>query len=198
LAFWASVVSAQLHRDERGEHSFQYSEMLLLLHPVWSRLITSYAEFRHAFRTTDLIPLPPPLGMHHSFLLLELDGRDLELCLERFDDSLEMMIGEREAMRDVAKRFRATGEPRQVDGQRPIEELPRVQLGPAEGLPAVRVEDLYGWIKGPLAAAWQPREADAANCQHFTGDLQSFLRCKQNDVRVHALHPRPPKVSPVP
>lgn len=167
--------------------------MLPLLHPVWPRPIAAYTEFRHAFRTSDLVPLPPPLGMHHSFVMLELEGNSQEICLDRYDDSLELMIGEREAMRTMATRYRATGQLRPVDGERPVEELPRVQLGSAVGLPDVRVEDLYTWIKGPLASAWQPQELNPVNCQHFTGDLQQFLRCGEHEIRVHALHPRPPK-----
>jgi len=169
--------------------------MMQLLQGVWSRPIAAYTEFRHAFRTSDLVPLPPPLGMHHSFLVLELDGSSREICLERFDDNMEMMFGDREALRPFAAQYRATGELRPVDGERPVEELPRVQLGFWAGLPVLCVEDLYAWIKGPLATSWQPHEASAEKWQHFAGDLQQFLRCGKTEVRAHSLHKRPPKAS---
>mmetsp|Transcript_4251 Transcript_4251/g.13686 ORF Transcript_4251/g.13686 Transcript_4251/m.13686 type:complete len:400 (-) Transcript_4251:147-1346(-) len=194
--FWASVVCTRIEAGPEGNYVFQPCDMLQLLQCVWSRPIAAYTEFRHAFRTSDLVPLPPPLGMHHSFLVLELDGSSRQICLERFDNSMEMMLADREVLRSVATRYRATGEPRVVDGERPVEDLPRVRLGTWAGLPMVRAEDLYAWIKGPLATSWQPHELTTAKWQHFSGDLQQFLRSGKNEVRAHSLHLRPPKVPP--
>lgn len=171
------------------------SDMFQLLQSVWSCQIAAYTEFRHAFRTSNLVPLPPPLGMHHSFVVLELEGSSREICLERFDDSMELMFGEREALRPAAMRYRATGELRPVDGERPVEALQKVRLGFWAGVPVVRVGDLYGWIKGPLATSWQPHVLHTANWQHFVGELQQFLRTGKNEVRAQSQPSRPPKAS---
>jgi len=170
-------------------------EMLHILQSVWSYPIIAFTEFRHAFRISNLVPLPPPLGMHHSFVVLELEGSNTEICLERFDDSLEMMIGDRRVLRHCAKCCRATGESRPVDGERPVEELQRFKLGFWVGLPVVRVGDLYAWIKGPLAMSWQLNEPSTASWQHFVGELQQFLRNGKNEVLSYPQYVRPPKAS---
>lgn len=163
----------------------------------------AYTEFRYAFRTTRLVPLPPPLGMHHTFVCLEVDRdkastTDVEISLERFDNRLELMLGDRAAMRQHATRHRATGEARGIDSERPLEEQMRVTLGADAGLPVVKICDLFAWITGPLASAWQPYDLARMQCQHFTMDLTRFLRGEENEIKVHSLHLRSPLPPPPP
>jgi len=195
-SFWSSAVLVRVDVDHKGQGTWQRTGFRDLLTPVWSCLIKSYTEFRHAFRTTRLVPLPPPLGMHHSFIILELDrpagGGEFEICLERFDNRLELMLGERVVMRSLAMRHKATGEPRALDSEKQVEETPCVLLGAFAGLPGVQVSDLFSWISGPLATAWQPYDLARLHCQHFTVDLIRFLRCEEFQIKIHALHPRPP------
>mmetsp|Transcript_26469 Transcript_26469/g.76308 ORF Transcript_26469/g.76308 Transcript_26469/m.76308 type:complete len:417 (+) Transcript_26469:1-1251(+) len=203
--FWASSVFSRLDVDSKGQGKWQRMELKELLTPVWSCSVAAYTEFRYAFRTGSLVPLPPPLGMHHTFLILEVVGGKFrsagvaaakyELSIERWDNRLEVMLGERMAIRSVATRHRATGQPRGIDPERPLEEASRVELGATAGLPALKVADLFAWIAGPLADAWQPYDLARMHCQHFSADLVRFLQCdEEREIKMHALHPRPPPV----
>jgi len=196
-AFWASAVISKVALDASdGQGMWTRMELRDLLAAVWTCPLVSYTELRYAFRTNRLVPLPPPLGMQHSFVCVEL-GRvkgafaDVDLSLERFDNRLELMLGERSAMRAL-RHHRATGELRGIDAEKPLEVQQTVPLGEPAGLPVVKVSDLFAWLTGPLAMAWQPYDLARMQCQHFTLDLTRFLRGEEHEIKVHSLHPRLP------
>merc|ERR1712061_713063 len=94
-------------------------------------------------------------------------------------DTLEIVLGKREAMRVLVPLFRATGEPRNLYQECPTEELPTVAHSgacPSGSSQGVRVNELFEWIVGPLALKWQPYDLVFNNCQHFTKDLHDFLK----------------------
>lgn len=149
-----------------------------LLQREGQRSITAYCEYRHLFPAAQWIDLDPPFGLFHCFVLLELDGGVLYLCLEKFQDALEVMLlhGENEVVHQQVTMLRATGEGRELSPLRPVLMHGRWELG-KQGSPLVTIADLRRWIQGPLAAQWRPFNQIVANCQHFAQDLVMFLRC---------------------
>jgi len=197
LDFWSSSIFARVDTDSLGKGHWTPSNLSDLLGDLSSHVIEGFTEYRYPFGTTRLIPLPPPLGMQHSFVILEIPpvgragGFGHGICIERFENSLELMLGELNVIRNVAAGYRANGRSRSIDADRALEETPRVALGGSTGLATTKVSELLAWITGPLASAWQPYDYSLLLCQHFTADLISFLRGEEPEMRVYSLHSRP-------
>lgn len=176
LATWPDVVLSRLVVNGEGKPiALRYEDLRDLLEPVWLQYIRSYAELRIYFAASRFVALPPPLGMHHTVVLLDLGDCGYNISVEKFHDSLELMIGERVPMRAHVSRVRATGARRTVPPGCSIQLEPSVALGPDADMPPVCVGDLFHWILGPVRKAWRPYNLVYANCQHFAGDLQQFL-----------------------
>lgn len=133
--------------------------------------VVSLQEYRHLFNAgVGDGPLTAiGLGFYHSFTILKLEG-EMYLVIEKFDDRLEVMLGEGANFLAYCQRFRATLDERPVSSNRPLQICPQEVL-----IKDVRVANVCKWIAGPLAMIWQPYSLLAQNCQSFARDLRNYL-----------------------
>lgn len=173
---WSDVVFSRLVINSEGEPiALKYEHLQDLLKPVWLYYIESYLELRIYFAVSRYLNLPPPLGMHHTIVFLELANCGYDISVEKYQNSLELMIGERAVMHAHVPRIRATGAPRMIAPGCSIRLEPNVAIGPNANMPLVCVGDFFRWIVGPLRKGWRPYNLVYANCQHFASELQQFL-----------------------
>lgn len=165
-------------------------------YPAWFQ-IEAYTEYRH------LSPISPFLRIAHSelegasvgvFIILETcstghsDSSRRALCVEKFADQLEIMVGRKNeppgVLVEFAKKFRATGEPRGVHAWKPIKKHDRCEVGPGAGMQEITILDLLRWINGHLAKTWVPYDGLHANSYHLAMELQFFLKhgCPEHEA----------------
>ncbi|CAK0837164.1 unnamed protein product, partial [Prorocentrum cordatum] len=175
--FCAKIVRAcRLVSGPGGSFGAQpFEDIRDLLGPVWGSPILSYSELRFPFLAARFLELPAPLGLYHVAVLLDVEGPQYAISIEKWEDRIEVMLGERGALCRGLERCRSGGEPRGAPAGSMVV-LPSVRVGAAsaEG-PRPRVADLYRWLAGPVASGWRPYDLLHANCQHFCGDLVGFL-----------------------
>jgi len=149
----------------------QPGDVWQLLEPIQDSRLTGYATHRVS---------PPAVSQffqravpaQSEYIILEFDGGHLCLCLDRSEDTLELMLGEGEAFRSYASTFTAAG--RERPGASGKGELAVGLLGPAAGLPDLTASDVMAWLLGPMAIAW-------SSCPDFSAELFAFVtgeRCK--------------------
>jgi len=132
-----------------------------LLEPYASVQILACSEWREKFWEYQWgVQL-----LYHSMVLLEIQG-GIVLSTEKYNDKLELMLGDAEIMNSFAKNFRSSCDKRSTT----------VLYSRTELDTCITVRDLLMWISGPLAKVWQPYRLLSANCQHYTEDLQQFLK----------------------
>mmetsp|Transcript_23192 Transcript_23192/g.64809 ORF Transcript_23192/g.64809 Transcript_23192/m.64809 type:complete len:423 (-) Transcript_23192:54-1322(-) len=127
------------------------------------RNIRAFTELRQAYFNHQ----PRSWITYHAWIILEVAGCDLFIVCEKKTDRLELMIGEGQIVRLVAKHFRVNGTER--DAQRYFEQ-PRQVLDSK-----VTVCQLLEWLDGPLSDHWEMYDMLWSNCQHFTTTLEAFL-----------------------
>lgn len=155
--------------------------------------ICAYTEYRHVF-PLQCCCLTPPHALHHAFMVLEVETTDCNevaiMCVEKFNDALEVSWGAHDDVRQYVMAFRATGDPRAVSSFRPIIAEPRFSLGEEHGFPNVTVGDLVTYVDGDVSEKWRPYCLRTANCQHFAMDLQHFLTTGRQKIhdRKHMLN----------
>jgi hypothetical protein len=174
----AEVVYASVHVDRVAVSRYIVShtmgeEAALTLRSSLDLSIRTSEEYRHFFFSGGLgasgAMAERGLGLFHSFSVLELsDGRS-QLCVEKFNDALELMIGTGADFSSYLRLFRASGD------ERPTKDRPIVAQGKRQIENNITVGELIEWIDGPLAMIWQPYSLLGKNCQTFAGDLRGFL-----------------------
>jgi len=151
-----------------------------VLAPHASRRLTAVREGRQRFWEVQV----EPLFLYHSFTLLEADGGEVLICLERHGERLEVMVGEGRLMDLYTLSYRSTG-----DKRHGASILERRDLGPRVGTPELFVGDLLAWLAGTLARTWQPYCFFTVNAQHFAHQLEEFLEGRAEEP------PPPPEPS---
>lgn len=120
-----------------------------------------------------VFPCALPSGLHHSFAVLEVQTAAgcFEICLEKVDDTLEVIFGTNKTMRSFALKTRATGELRPDSHRQPLLERSRTEVPTGK----ICVDDLCKWVEGLLSKVWHQHGRFDVNGQHFVVELHSFL-----------------------
>ena len=121
----ATVVCSEINVERDGEEykvKRQIGDVSQVLSSRADREIKAIREYRHLFNArigAGGALSAKHLGLFHSFTLLELEGGDY-VCVEKFNDALELMVGRGDLFRQYALLFRATGDERPLNAQRPV------------------------------------------------------------------------------
>lgn len=145
---------------------------------ILDRRIKAFSEWRQ-FWTILGLGVPTGWPTYHSYMILEVEGEEnVRMLLEKKSSRLEMTFGCGELSHGFMEQFRAT-----LVGRNPLQCVKHIHEDLYEN---VTVRQLLSWIDGPLARRWQAYHLFQSNCQHFTQDLQEFLRSpgKPSDLNL--------------
>lgn len=125
--------------------------------------ITGFVEVRQPYWHAQ----PHHWITYHAFLLLEVADGLFHLLVERKTDQLELVIGSADIPPAFMKAFRAYGPGR--NPSRCVDEpFQAVTTG-------INIQQLLGWIDGPVEERWEPYDLLKANCQSFVADVRNYL-----------------------
>jgi len=161
-----AVLSTKLSEAGDLDGSLTTQELRELLSALTECQITKLTEYRSVM--AECLQLRSPALFYHAFAIAELEGDDGEvavICLEKYNDKLEVGFGKGTKAIEFFVEHRPTGHMRKRTYQHASYQPYRNNT----------VDNLISWLETKRHERYC---LVRANCQHYIRDLRGFFSCR--------------------
>jgi len=161
-----AVLSTKLSQARGLDATLTTKELRELFSALTECQITKLTEYRSVM--AERLQMWSPAFFYHAFAIVELEGDDGEvavICLERYNDKLEVGIGKGARAIEFFTEYRPTGDKRKRTWQYASYKPYRYNT----------VDNLIAWLDDKKHERYC---LVRANCQHYIRDLRGLFLCR--------------------